>query len=135
MRTSVIHGARWETCVALIRVLERYREMKPPFDSVDVDGVTVRVKWVPSLGRFPQGYSKAGDYGDNQITIITSQTRRAQRGALMHELIHHCIERIGGMPTGLGKAQSEEAVCEIDSLLACIMLDNPKVVKWLSSIA
>lgn len=107
--------------------------MKPPFTSITVDGEIVKVRWLKDLGRFPQGYSRGGDYGGGTIRVVTTTTRAGMRAAFTHELLHYCVERGGGVKAGLPRTQNEEAFIDsADSFLYHALRDNPDMVAWLT---
>lgn len=94
-----------------------------------MDGVKVVVKWVRSLGTFAAGYEVGGDYGQNTIRIARGQTRSSMRATMVHELMHHCIERSG---IKLAVREEERLVGALDSFFLLALRENPDLVAWLT---
>lgn len=94
-----------------------------------VDGQVVKVRWLRSIGEFQPGYEVGGDYGDNVIRVAKGQTRNGQRAVVIHELMHHCVERAG---IRLPAKEEEKFINAIDSFLLAALRENPLLVEWLT---
>lgn len=94
-----------------------------------VDGVTVRVQWLKHIGTFAAGYEQGGDYGQNVIRLIKGQTRNGVRATMLHELMHHCIERSG---IKLASREEERIIGALDSFLLAALRENPELVAFLT---
>lgn len=106
--------------------------MKPP-PSIMVDGVRIQVRLKKRLGEFSGGHGVGGEYhrmkhGKPAIVIDSSMTSRATRGTLLHELLHHCMER-GGSP--LSRLEEERVLDCIDAWLLEALRGNPDLVAYL----
>jgi hypothetical protein len=103
------------------------KETRP--DRIHVDGQVVRIRWLRSIGQFAVGYEIGGDYGGNVIRVAKGQTRNGQRAVVVHELMHHCVERAGlKMPA----KEEEQFINAIDAFLLAALRENPALVEWLT---
>jgi hypothetical protein len=108
--------------------------MNPP-RSIMVDGVRIQVRLKKRVGEFSGGHGVGGEYhrmssGKPLIIIDSWMPSRATKATLLHELLHHCMER-GGSP--LSKTEEERVLDCIDSWLFVALRENPELVAYLTA--
>ena len=67
--------------------------MERPKRIVLDDGSEVTVEWDAKLGRLHEGYGRAGDHSKGHIRIARGNLRRANRGLLLHEVLHELWQK------------------------------------------
>ena len=99
--------------------------------SFRLDNTTVKVRWNAKLGRAGK-FPKAGDHDSktDTISIAHGLTERAQRGTLLHELMHALWDK-AKLQQFYSEVTEETVVDSLSGWLLDSIQENPELFDYL----